>query len=284
MKFAKEELKDYPISEVCRILGISRSEYYRDPTKSDSEKTAKELAVSHCFQAHDRNYGRIRIKKELVKENIELSEYRISRILKANKLVAKGGCPRNGKRSKKTEKQYIEENLVKDKFSVTVANYLWCSDITELEYKHGKLYLCGVLDVATRRIVGWSKARHQRQELVQDAFRMAIGRNPKRPEGAIFHSDRGSQYTAKKTKELVEKAGFRRSMSRPGTPNDNQPIESFWHTLETELDTLIDCNYEQACAKIESYIEMYYNSSRMHSGIAYYIPNDFFTLLSVSFS
>ena len=170
MKFAKEELKDYPISEVCRILGISRSEYYREPTKSDSEKTAKELAVIHCFQAHDRNYGRIRIKKELVKENIELSEYRISRILKANKLVAKGGCPRNGKRSKKTEKQYIEENLVKDKFSVTVANYLWCSDITELKCLRWKVYICVIIDVATRRIVGWSISR----TIVQDAFTMAI--------------------------------------------------------------------------------------------------------------
>ena len=284
MRFAKEELKDYPISEVCRVLGVSRSEYYREPLKGDSEKTAEELAVIHCFHAHDRNYGRIRIKKELAKENIILSEHRISRILKANGLVAKGGHPRNGKRSKKTEKQYVEENLIKDKFSVTAANYLWCSDITELEYKYGKLYLCGVLDVATRRVVGWSKDRHQRQALVQDAFRMAIGRNPERPEGAIFHSDRGSQYTAKRTKELVEKAGFKRSMSRPGTPSDNQPIESFWHTLETELGPLTDCNYEQACAKIESYIEMYYNSSRMHSGIAYYIPNELFTLLSVSIS
>lgn len=284
MRFAKEELKDYPISEVCRVLGGSRSGYYRKAVKSDSEKTAEEMAVIHCFHANDRNYGRIRIKKELAKMGIELSEYRISRILKANGLVAKGGHPRNGKRSKKTENQYIEGNLIKDKFSVTTANYLWCSDITELEYKYGKLYLCGVLDVATRRIVGWAHNRHQRQDVVQDAFRMAIGRNPERPEGAIFHSDRGSQYTAKKTKELVEKAGFKRSMSRPGTPNDNQPIESFWHTLETELGSLADCNYEQACAKIESYIEMYYNSSRMHSGIAYYIPNEFFSLLSVSLS
>lgn len=284
MRFAKGELKEYPVSEVCQIIGVSRSSYYREPVKSDSEKTAEEMAVIRCFCAHDRNYGRIRIKKELAKENIDVSEYRISRILKANGLVAKGGHPRNGKRSKKAEKTYIEENLIKDKFSVALANYLWCSDITELEYKYGKLYLCCVIDVATRRIVGWAMERHQRQSLVQDAFRMAIGRNPKRPENAIYHSDRGSQYTAKKTKELIEKAGFKRSMSRPGTPSDNQPIESFWHTLETEVGSLASYNFENACTKIKSYIEMYYNSSRMHSGIAYFVPNDFFTLLSVSFS
>lgn len=282
MRFAEEELKDYPVSEVCRVLGVSRSEYYRKPAKSDSEKTAEEMAVIHCFQANDRNYGRIRLRKELAKVGVELSEYRISRILKANELVAKGGRPRKCKQSRKTEKQYVEENLIKDKFSVTAANYLWCSDITEIEYKHGKLYLCCVIDVATRRIVGWAIDRHQRQSLVQDAFRMAIGRNPKRPDGAIYHSDRGCQYTAKKTKEMVEAAGFRKSMSRPGTPSDNQPIESFWRTLKVEIDDLKADNYDQACGKIKRYIEMYYNSSRMHSGIAYYIPNDFFALLSVS--
>ena len=188
----------------------------------------------HCFNANDRNYGRIRLKKELSKAGIAVSEYRISRILKENQLVAKGGRPRTAKKRKIPEKQYVEENLLKDKFSVTEANYLWCSDITEIEYKHGKLYLCCIIDVATRRIVGWSIERNQRQSLVQAAFQMAVGRNPKRPKGAIYHSDRGCQYTAKKTKEMVERAGFRKSMSRPGTPNDNQPIESFWRTLKTE--------------------------------------------------
>ena len=113
---------------------------------------------------------------------------------------------------------------------------------------------------------------------------MAIGRNPNRADGAIYHSDRGSQYTAKKTKEMIEAAGFHKSMSRPGSPNDNQPIESFWHTLKVEVGSLKAYNYDQACSKIKWYIEMYYNSSRMHSGIAYYIPNELFTLLSVSLS
>ena len=277
-------MKDYPVSEVCRVLGVSRSGYYREPVKSDSEKTAEEKAVIHYFHVNDGNYGRVRLRKELAKVGIELSEYRISRIMKANDLVAKGGRPRTAKRSKKPEKQYVEENLIKEKFSVTLANYLWCSDITEIQYKHGKMYLCCVIDVATRRIVGWAIDRHQRQSLVQDAFKMAIGRNPERPDDAVYHSDRGCQYTAKKTKEMIEAAGFRKSMSRPGTPSDNQPIESFWHTLKVEVGSLKAYTYDQACDKIKWYIEMYYNSSRMHSGIAYHIPNELFTLLSVSLS
>ena len=103
---------------------------------------------------------------------------------------------------------------------------------------------------------------------------MAIGRNPDIPDGAVYHSDRGCQYTAKKTKTLVKQNGFRKSMSRPGTPSDNQPIESFWKTLECEMADISQ-------KKIVEYIELYYNSDRLHSGINYLIPNQFFTLLSV---
>lgn len=171
--------------------------------------------------------------------------------------------------------------MLQDKFSVAVPNALWCSDVTELKYHGGKLYLCGVLDVATRRIVGWSIGKTQTQTLIQDAFRMAVGRNPQRPESPIFHSDRGCQYTAHRTKELIETYGFRKSMSRPGTPSDNQPIESFWRTLECEIEDIHGLSYQEASLRIAEYIELYYNSSRLHSGIGYHIPNDFFTVLSV---
>ena len=139
--------------------------------------------------------------------------------------------------------------------------------------------MCGIIDVATRRIVGWSISRTQTQKIVQDSLKMAVGRNPDRPNGAIFHSDRGCQY--KKTKELVEKLGFRKSMSRPGTPSDNQPIESFWKTLKCELPSLSFLKFEEAERKIIEYIELYYNADRLHSGISYHIPNEFFTLLTV---
>ena len=144
-----------------------------------------------------------------------------------------------------------------------------------------KFYVCGIIDVATRRIVGWSIAKNQTQRLVQNAFEMAVGRNPVRPNGAVYHSDRGCQYTARKTKELIERNGFRKSMSRPGTPSDNQPIESFWKTLECEMADISHLTFEEASRTIVEYIELYYNSSRLHSGINYSIPNQFFTFLSV---
>ena len=260
---------------------MSRSEYYRIAKEQDSEEKELEKAVIHCFEKNKGNYGRIRIRKELLAEGKNISEYRIARILKKNGLSAKSGRTGKPRPPKPTEQQYVEENLIKDKFSITEANYLWCSDITELRCLRSKVYVCGIIDVATRRIVGWSIAKNQTQKLVQDAFKMAVGRNPDRPKDSVYHSDRGCQYTAKKTKQLVEENGFRKSMSRPGTPSDNQPIESFWKTLESEMEDIRHLTFEEASRMIVDYIELYYNSERLHSGIGYYIPNNFFTLLSV---
>ena len=231
-------------------MGVSRSEYYRANKQTDNEEKELEKAVINCFEKNHGNYGRIRIRKALLKIGIQISENKISRILKENGLTAKSGRTGKPRKLKITEEQYIEENLIKDKFSVTEPNYLWCSDITVLDYHRNKLYLCGIIDVATRRLVGWDIEKHQRQDIVQNTFTMAIGRNPNRPNGAIYHSDRGCQYTAKKTKELIEKHGFKKSMSRPGTPSDNQPIESFWKTLEVEMPDIRHLNFEESSRKI----------------------------------
>ena len=281
MRFAKNELKEYDTSKVCEMIGVSRSGYYKTKKTSESEETDIEKAVIHCFKKFDRNYGRIRLHKELLSMGIHASESKIARILKKHGLVAKSGRKGRTRPQKATEPRYIEENLIKDKFAVKMPNYLWCSDITELSYRGGKLYVCGIIDVATRRIVGWSIDRRQPQTLVQDAFRMAIGRNPTRPIGAVFHSDQGCQYTALRTKQLVESAGFRKSMSRPGTPSDNQPIESFWRTLEAEMPDIGHLSFEETARVIVHFIELYYNSVRLHSSIGFSSPNAFFTLLSV---
>lgn len=263
------------------MLKMSRSEYYRRPKQTEREEMEQEEAVIHCFWKNDRNSGRIRIRRELLNQGIEVSEYRIAKILKKNGLTAKSGRTGKAKRKKPTEEQYIEENLIVDKFSVQQVNALWCSDITELKCAQGKVFLCGTIDVASRRIVGLTIGRSQTQKLVQDCIQMAAGRFPQRPAGAIFHSDRGCQYTAKKTKELVERLGFRKSMSRPGTPSDNQPIESFWRTLAVELPDIRKMSFREASLTILAYVYLYYNAQRLHSGIHYLTPNQFFTLSPV---
>ena len=265
---------------MCKILGVSRSDYYYERKTQESEEKEIEKAVINCFEYHKGNYGRIRIYHEL-KEKYVVSQHKIAKIMRKNGLVAKSGRPRKKRVAKPTEAQYIEENLIKNKFEISEPNYLWCSDISELVCYRSKLYVCAIIDVATRRIVGWSISKEQRQKLAQDAFKMAIGRNPNRPKGAVYHSDRGCQFTAKKTKELIEENGFRKSMSRPGTPSDNQPIESFWKTLKCEISDIRNLTFEEASRTIANYIELYYNSDRLHSSIGYMIPNEFFTLLCV---
>ena len=266
---------------VCGILRVSRSAFYRKASPRKEKETEVEKAVVRCFQENSGRYGRIRICKTLKKRGIVVGEWRIARIMRQNGLIAKSGRTGTRKMPKPTEEQYIEENLVKDKFSVTEPNMLWCSDITVLACESGKLYVCGIIDVATRRLVGWAIERHQRQDVVLEAFLMAAGRNPVRPADAVFHSDRGCQYTAKRVKELVEKHGFRKSMSRPGMPSDNQPIESFWQTLEREMPDIRHLPFEDAKRAVISYIELYYNSTRLHSGIGYCIPNELFTILTI---
>ena len=260
---------------------MSRSAYYRSQKEKESYEIELEKAIINCFAKNNGNYGRIRLKRDLARAGITVSENKIARILKENGLKANSGRTGRKKEPKPTDEQYFEENLIKDKFAIETPNYLWCSDITVLECKGCKIYVCGIIDVATRRLVGWSIKRHQRQDIVQEAFEMAVGRNPRRPAGAVFHSDRGCQYTAKKTKELVEKHGFRKSMSRPGTPSDNQPIESFWRTLECEMPDIRHLAFEDASRVLVSFFELYYNSDRLHSAIGYITPNECFLKLTL---
>ena len=265
---------------------MSRSNYYKQRKSISAENPSDiEKIVIKCFCDHNGNYGRIRIQKALALKGIRISQFQIRKILVKHGLVAKSGRKKRHYANKPTEKQYLEENLIYHKTDVTQINYLWCSDITELTCaRNGKLFVCGVIDVASRRLVGWSIGRNQIKELVMKAFRMAVGRNPVRPEGAVFHSDRGCQYTSMDMKKLVESSGFRKSMSRPGTPHDNQPIESFWRTLEVEMPDIGHLNFEDASRSIIAYIELYYNSVRFHSSLDYLPPNTFFSLSSVLFS
>ena len=230
-------------------------------------------AVINCFKAHKGNYGRIRIRKALMREGIVISESTIADILKSNGLVAKMGRVRKKSRYKKTKDEYVADNVVKDKFAVKEKNKLWCADISEIRYRQGKLFASAIIDVATRKIVGLKVDRKQRQGIVQDAIEIANGRY--QPEdGLVFHSDRGSQYTATETKKQLEKYKMVSSMSRPGTPHDNQPIESFWKTLKQEIGSLKDFCFEKAKLEIVKYTEIYYNNERLHSSLGYQTPNE----------
>ena len=283
VKIAKKYFSQRKISTVCRILGVSRSSYYRQAKEQKEEEKQLEQRIISTFAKHKGNYGRIRIKKALEREHIKVSEWKIARIMKENGLIAKGGRKKGrGKRSKMVQQEkIIKQNVIKDKFAVKEVDKLWSSDISEFKITGGKVYVCGIRDVASRVIVGWSIQLHMREVIVHQALKMACGRHVNVPAERYMHTDGGSQFCSKKTTELIEKAGFIKSMSRPGVPQDNQPIESFWKTMKREMPSIRHMKFEQAKATIVEYIELYYNSERLHSSINYRIPNEAYQQLSI---
>ncbi len=228
-------------------MSVSRSSYYRKIKPMKEEEIKLEELIVSTFKKHKKAYGRIRIKKELERQNVSVSEWKIAKIMKKHNLVAKGGRKRSKKSCEKhkalAKQKVMKQNLIKDKFAVTNPNKLWSTDITEFRIARGKkLYVCAILDVATRRVVGWEIAVHMREIIVHRAFEMAYGRNPNMPNERYYHSDGGSQFTSIETTILVEKPGFIKSVSRPGIPQDNQPSDALLENNETRND--INTTYE----------------------------------------
>jgi transposase InsO family protein len=169
----------------------------------------------------------------------------------------------------------IAANVLDRQFTAALPNQKWAVDITYIPTGEGWLYLAGVMDLCSRRIVGWSMADHMRTELVSDALSMALARrSPKK--GLLHHSDRGVQYASDDYQQLLESKGMIPSMSRCGDCWDNAAMESFWATLKTELVNHEEyATHDAARASIFEYIEVFYNRKRLHSSLGYVSPEAF---------
>lgn len=253
------------------MLKISRNSLlYKKKDTCKVNKLELEKRIVHLFRKHKGDYGRVRLKKALAKENIHTSEYTIAKILKKYNLQSKRGIRKKYSR-KKTEQEILEENKILDLDTNNLQkNYLWVSDITEFKCKYGRtIYLTSILDVATRSILGYHISTHKRQEVVKYSLEQAFAFTQTVPK--IFHSDRGSQYTAKDIHKILREKHVEISMSRPGTPSDNPFIESLWKTIKLEIDSLSDFNTKEAMREIVKELN-YYNHDRMHSSIDYKSP------------
>lgn len=231
----------------------------------------------NCFRQHKGAYGRIRIKKALAPKGIHLSEWKIAQILEENNLHAKCGRKRSYKKPVKTEEEIIRENLLlnnKELITHCQKNDVWSSDITRIQTKTGILYLAGILDISTRKLLGYRIDHHQRQEIVHEAIEMAVLKKPADKE-VIFHSDRGTQYTANRTQALLHQHRLKSSMSRPGKPNDNQYIESFWRSLKVEIGKMTTYTSKESKRILLEYCNQY-NAHRLHSSIGYKTPSEMY--------
>jgi len=277
--FITQHKNTYPISLQCRVLGVNRSGYYHyranvankpvDPVHLEMLDWIRDLAESSRY-----SYGSRRMKKAL-----NILGYLVSRY-KARKLMREAGVQvRHRKKFKVTtnsnHKLPVFDNLLNRQFDVPQTDQVYASDVTYIWTQEGWLYLAVVIDLCSRKVVGWSMSSRMKAQLVCDALTMAIWRRQPKA-GLIHHSDRGSQYASKAFRRLLKVNGFKGSMSRRGDCWDNAVVESFFGSLKQERVQW--CSYRtryEAQQDILNYISMFYNGYRLHSYLGYVSPNDF---------
>lgn len=270
---------DHDVATMSRVLCVSRSGYYASQSRGpsarslrDAELTEQIRAIHACSRG---TYGAPRIRAELAELGIAVGKKRVAR------LMATAGIEGVSRRRKKP-KTTIQDagappvpDLVERDFTATEPNQLWVADITYVPTRTGFLYLAIVLDVFSRKIVGWAMATHLRTELVLDALTMAVEQRQPR-EGLVHHSDRGCQYTSIAFGARCLAAGIRPSMGRVGSAHDNAMAESFFASLECELiDRKRFESPRHASLEVFDYIEGFYNPTRRHSSIGNVSPNVF---------
>jgi putative transposase len=268
----------YRVDKMCRILNISRSSYYtwknRGKSMRGKENERLVFEIKLVYEKSRRIYGSPRITAELRARGIRCGENRVARLMRNNGIVAK--TKRRFKvATDSRHKLPVAENILNQDFTADKPNKAWVSDITYIWTREGWLYLAVILDIFNRKIVGWAMDSRITRDLVIKAFTMAVRRQKPKPL-AIFHSDRGSQYASYDFRKLLEKHEFIQSMSNTGNCYDNAIMETFFHTLKTEL--IYFERYEtrlEARRSIFEYIEVFYNRIRRHSSLGYLSPVDF---------
>jgi len=246
-------------------------------------KQDKELIemIKPIFEIGRKTYGSRRIKKQLDKAGKNVSRRRIARLMREENLRCKTKRKFKATTDSKHNKP-IAPNLLARQFEVNEANRYWVGDITYIPTDEGWLYLATVIDLYSRKIVGWSMSSNMRAELVNKALLMAIWQR-KPPRGLMWHTDRGSQYASDSHVSIINQHHIVQSMSRKGNCWDNAVAESFFHTLKTELTH--QCKFktrEEAKHVIFEYIEVFYNRIRIHSANDYLSPVEFETIQKVA--
>jgi putative transposase len=268
---------DYPMATMCRLLGLSTSGYYARRDRPPSERATSDAVLTEkIVDLHQRSrgtYGMPRIHADLVEEGQRVGRKRVGRLMRDAGLA--GVSRRRGTRTTTRDKAARPApDLVARDFNAGSLNRLWVADITYIPTWAGFLYLSVVLDVCSRRIVGWSMATHLRSELVLEALNMAIGQ--RRPAQVIHHSDQGTQYTSIAFGQRCREVGVRPSMGSVGDCYDNAMAESFFATLECELlDRRRFSTQAEARMAVFEYIEGWYNPHRRHSALGQVSPAAF---------
>lgn len=266
----------HQVTKLCRALDVSTSGFYawreRRPSARAQADTELALKIHAIHEGSRATYGVPRVHAVLAADGVHVGKKRVARLMK---LAGLEGVSRRRKyRSTRDKDARPAPDLVDRRFVATAPNQLWVADITYVPTWAGFLYLSVVLDVFSRRIVGWAMANHLRTELVVDALNMAVGQ--RRPATVIHHSDQGCQYTSVAFGLRCREVGVKPSMGSVGDAYDNAMCESFFATLECELlDRRRFKSHAEAEMAIFDFIEGFYNTHRIHSALDYQSPIDY---------
>lgn len=234
--FIEENQSVFTIKRMCKLLSVSRAGFYawkkRGESRHQREDKAFMLSIKESFEASRQTYGYRRVYADLKERNIACGRDRVARLMRENHLH-----PKMRKRFKVTtdsrHNQPVADNRLARQFTPTRVNERWTSDITYISTQEGWLYLAVIMDLFSRKIIGWAMSHRMQEILVMDALKMALFRR-KINASLLLHSDRGSQYASNNYQRLLAENNIQCSMSRKGNCWDNSPMESFFHTLKTE--------------------------------------------------
>jgi putative transposase len=272
---------NYPLAELAWALDVSRSGYYRWLKAPESKRTqaARQLTehIRRIYFESRQSYGSPRVFHKLRREGVLTSENRVARLMQAAGIKARSKRAFRPRTTDSNHPHPIAPNRLKTDPAPTAPNQVWVADITYLWTLEGWIYLAAVMDLFSRKIVGWALAPTMETALVKEALQRALAsRQP--AAGLLYHSDRGSQYASSAFRAFLHSWQIKPSMSGPACCYDNAAMESFWSTLKTEIPQPNPFeNIQTARRAIFNYIETFYNPRRLHSALDYQSPVDFET-------
>jgi transposase InsO family protein len=277
-QFIEQNKQEFPIVVMCRVLGVSESGFYAWRKRPESPHARKDADLTTQIQAlfvHARGlYGSPRIFADLKDLGVRTSRKRVARLMRANGLDARRK-PWSPMTTKSNPKHSFAPNLLQQDFTASRPNAKWTGDITYVPTREGWLYLAVMLDVFSRRVIGWAMSSRCDELLVETAFNMAVARRKPRP-GLLHHTDRGSQYTSQAYQQLLSQVEITVSMSGKGNCYDNAMTESFFGTVKDEcVHRTVFPTREDARRSLFEYLEVFYNRQRRHSSLEYLSPVQF---------
>ncbi len=276
--FVDEHRGIWPVRMMCAVLGLSASGYYAWRTRPVSRRvTANEALLEDIRLIHAEScgtYGSPRVHAVLRGHGRRVGRTRVELLMRRAGIRGLAALPRRTRTTDSRHGYPIAPNRLGRNFTAQAPNQIWLADLTYIPTGEGWLYLAAILDMHTRKLVGWSMRETLHVQIALEALNMAIERQ-RPPPGLIHHSDRGIQYAAEAYRSALAMAGISPSMSRKGDCWDNAPMESFFHTLKTErVHHRIYATRAEARRDLFGYIEGFYNSRRLHSALGYISPAD----------